>query len=177
MITEVSVGERKIRIVPRVLQDYLDKVDYIKSRREDPWALLRGLPVKLDAKDYTSFVEIAMTTCHLYSSSVTIQEEQRFDDSLEGLFFSLASGMKAAEPKPVNHRKTYDEEVRPQRIEIDKWKRRVAEARRLWDEATTDERNQISLALSVSDTRNAVKKSDGPPENEAVPETGQSQTS
>ena len=176
MVTEVSVGDRKIRIVPRVLQDYLDKVDYIKSRREDPWALLRGLPAQMNANDYTSFVEIAMSTCHLYSSSVTQQEEQRFDDSLEGLLFSLACGIAAAERSLPQQGNTYADKIRPKRLEIDVWKRRVSDALKLWREASTDERNQIQAALSVSDTRNAVKKSDGPPENEAAAETGQKQS-
>ena len=176
MITEVSVGDRKIRIVPRVLHDYLDKIDYIKSRREDPWALLRGLPTKINATDYTSFVEIAMSTCHLYSSSVTQQEEQRFDDSLEGLMFSLACGIAAAEQSPPPQGMTYADKIRPKRLEIDVWKRRVNDALKLWRDASADERNQIQAALSIADTRNAVKKSDGPPENEAAAETGQKQS-
>lgn len=177
MITEVSVGDRKVRIVPKALQDYLEKIDYIKSRREDPWALLRGLPAQMDVKDYTSFVEIAMSTCHLYSSSVTVQEEQRFDDSLEGLYFQLAAGIAAAESKSlVQKRQTYEDKIRPKRLEIDKWKQRVSEARLLWREASEEEQNQIKSALFISDTRNAVKKSDGPPESEAAPETGQKQS-
>lgn len=176
MITEVSVGDRKIRIVPRVLQDYLDKVDYIKSRREDPWALLRGLPTEMNVSDYTSFVEIAVSTCHLYSSSVTRQEEQRFDDSLEGLMFSIACGIAAAERSPKGSAQTYADKIRPKRLEIDVWKRRVNDALKLWREATADERNQIQAALSIADTRNAAKKSDGPPESEAAAETGQKQS-
>ena len=172
MITEVSVGDRIIRIVPRYLHDYLDKVDYIKSRREDPWALLRGLPTGMNSSDYTDFVSIAMSTCHLYSSSVTQQEELRFDDSLEGLMFSLACSIAAAEKMSSPPARTKEQAIRPKRLEIDVWKMRVSDALNIWRQATTDERNQLQAALNISDTRNAVKKSDGPPESEATPVAG-----
>lgn len=90
--------------------------------------------------------------------------------------FSIACGIAAAERSPKGSAQTYADKIRPKRLEIDVWKRRVNDALKLWREATADERNQIQAALSIADTRNAAKKSDGPPESEAAAETGQKQS-
>ena len=86
--------------------------------------------------------------------------------------FSLASSIAEAEKMSSPPARTKEQAIRPKRLEIDVWKRRVSDALSIWRQATTDERNQLQAALNISDTRNAVKKSDGPPESEATPVAG-----
>lgn len=174
MHTEVEVGGTRLRIVPKELHDYIRKVEFIKSRRQTPYDLLRGVPRSLPVQDWTAFVETAMRVVHTCSSSVPPVEEQAFDTSEEGLFYNLFVAIEMG--RGVKPEKSKLLQTPGQKDGPPDWQRGINEARKLWQQATSEERAALTAALFASDQMRAVKKSDGPPENEpkqAGPETAE----
>lgn len=146
MIT-VSIGVTEIEIKPKRLLDYVEKLDFIKSRRQRPWDLIQGFPEKITPENYKILVEIAMKTVYTQSSSVSIEEELFFDKSEEGFYYDL---WRCLPPVPV---------AKGGKKEL--WNQGIQRARLLWESATSEEKQKIQFALSVVDERHLEKNDDG----------------
>lgn len=147
MIT-VQVGDESVVLVPRSLQDYIHKVDYIKKRRPSPYEALDGVPESMSADGKQKIAEIALTS-YMKMSSVSFEEELAFDCSLEGFYYSLWQGAKASmkgwsKLTPIQG---------------------VSAARDWFDKLDNKKATEIRLALRGLDQRALAKNSDGPPEN------------
>ena len=164
MIT-VEVGGTRLQIVPKRLHDYIRKVEFIKSRRRTPWDLLRDVPRSLPVADWTAFVETAMRTVHQCSSSVPPAEEHAFDTSEEGLFFNLFVAIEMGRGQKPEKSKLLQPAGKKE-DGLPDWHKGINEARRLWEQATSEERAALTAALFATDQMRAVKKSDGPSESE-----------
>lgn len=145
MIT-VSIGGKDIVVKPRYLIDFVEKVDFIKSRRATPWSLIQGFPPKLDEENYKILVGIAMKTVYSQSSSVSIEEEMYFDKSDEGFLFSLWKCIPAS----------------PAKGKQEDFKAGFSRVNALWESATSEEKAELKVALLATDERNNLKNSDGP---------------
>lgn len=163
MIT-VEVGGTRLQIVPKRLHDYIRKVEFIKSRRSPAWDLLRGIPRSLPVADWTAFVETAMRTVHQCSSSVGAQEEAAFDTSEEGLFYNLFVAIEMGRGQKPEKSKLLQQPG--QKDGIPDWHKGINEARKLWEQATSEERAALTAALFATDQMRAIKKSDGPSESD-----------
>lgn len=151
MIT-VSIGVTEIEIKPKRLLDYVEKLDFIKSRRQRPWDLIQGFPDKITPDNYKILVEIAMKTVYTQSSSVSMEEELFFDKSEEGFYYDLWRCLPSI---PV--------------AKAELWNHGIQRARLLWESATSEEKQKINFALSVVDERNLEKNADGLSENSHPP--------
>ena len=165
MIT-VEVGGTRLQIVPKRLHDYIRKVEFIKSRRSTPWNLLRDVPRSLPVADWTAFVETAMRTAHQCSSSVTPAEEHAFDTSEEGLFYNLFVAIEMGRGRKPERSRLLQSDSRKPEDALPDWHKGINEARRLWEQATSEERAELTAALFATDQIRAIKKSDGPSESE-----------
>ena len=163
---KVRVGDLELSISPRKLINYIEKVQFIKSRRPTPWDLMKGVPKTLSVADYTAYVETAMKTVYTHASAVGIQEEIDFDTSPEGFFWTLWKCM-VPDRASVKKKVTMAEASAVQ----EPWEAGLLKARALWEAATDDEKRQIRMALDASDQMRQVKNSDGPPETNS-PEAG-----
>lgn len=152
MIT-VSIGGKDIVVKPKHLIDYVEKVDFIKSRRATPWSLIQGFPPKLDEENYKILVGLAMKTVYSQSSSVSIEEEICFDKSDEGFLYSLWKCI----PGPNIKGKPED------------WKTGFNRVNRLWESATPEEKAELKVALLATDESNNLKNSDGPSGDQIPP--------
>ncbi len=150
MIT-VSIGLTEIEIKPKRLLDYVEKLDFIKSRRQRPWDLIQGFPDKITPENYKILVEIAMKTVYTQSSSVSIEEELFFDKSEEGFYYDLWRCLPSLPAGKAGKKET--------------WSQGIQRARLLWESATSDEKQQINFAMSVVDERRLEKNGDGLSEN------------
>lgn len=157
MIT-VRVGGTELVIVPKRLLSYIEKCDYIKSRRVKPWDLLSGIPSSIKANDYQSFVEVAMSTVYQNSSFVSVEEELSFDRSEEGFYYDLWRSIEAGRKKGQPGRRSKLLKAPSEFTAADG----IHEARLLWESATADEKQEIVIALKATDERAAIKKSSGP---------------
>jgi len=167
----VSVGEQKLLIKPARLVDLISKVDYMKSRRPGVWDLLKQLPRNLKADTYESFVRVAMSVVHTNGTSVGVDEELAFDNSLEGFYWMLWQCM---ESRPKAKKKTFFDSGKdavddPLAIE----RAGIASARSLWESATDDEKKQLRLAMMGVNP--LPKNSDGPPSSETTGPESQNQ--
>ena len=147
MIT-VIIGEEKVVLVPRALQDYIHKVDYIKTRRPSPYAALEGVPSEMTAVGKSVMAEGAMKA-YMQLSSVSFDEELAFDCSFEGFFYSLWQAAKAS---------------------IQGWKdlkpsAGIVKAKDWYNGLEPEKAEEVSLALRGIDQRTLAKNSDGPQEN------------
>jgi len=154
MIT-VSIGGKDIVVKPKHLIDYVDKVDFIKSRRATPWSLIQGFPPKLDEENYKILVSLAMKTVYSQSSSVSVEEELFFDKSEEGFLYSLWKCI------PVG----------PVKGKPEDFKAGFARVNKLWDSATPEEKAELKIALFATDEGNNLKNSDGPSGEQSPPGT------
>lgn len=159
----VEIGGTRLQIVPKRLHDYIRKVEFIKSRRRTPWDLLRDVPRSLPVQDWTAFVEIAMKTVHQCSSSVPPAEEQAFDTSEEGLFYNIFIAIELGRGQKPEKSKLLQPAA--QKDAPPDWQRGINEARRLWEDATSEERAALTAALFATDEMRGIKKSDGQPES------------
>lgn len=162
----VRVGDLELSISPRRLINYIEKVQFIKSRRPAPWDLMKGVPKTLSVADYTAYVETAMKTVYTHASAVGIQEEMDFDTSAEGFYWSLWKCM-VPDRSSVRARVSMADAGSSQ----EPWEAGVLRAKALWEAANDDEKRQIRMALDASDQMRQVKNSDGPPETNS-PEPG-----
>jgi hypothetical protein len=155
-------------ITPKTLLDYCEKVDFIKSRRPSPWQLLRDIPNTLTVDSYSAFVAEAMKACVTASSSVSVLEEMNFDTSEEGFFYDLWRSLEYSRKKHGSAKGlTVLERDRLKAPEP--WRRGIMEAKKIWEMATTAEKQEIRMALNAADQMTQVKNSDGPPESSSNP--------
>ena len=146
MIT-VEVGELKVVLVPRSLQNYIDKVDYIKARRPSPYASLDGIPAEMTADGKQKMAEIALKS-YMQMSSVSFDEEIAFDCSFEGFYYSVWQAAKAS---------------------IAGWEKLkglvgVVMAKDWFEGLSPEKATEVRLAIRGIDQRALAKNSDGPPE-------------
>lgn len=154
MIT-VSIGVTEIEIKPKRLLDYVEKLDFIKSRRQRPWDLIQGFPEKITQENYIILVGIAMKTVYTQSSSVSIEEELFFDKSEEGFYYDLWRCLPSVPVSKGAKKET--------------WSQGINRARLLWESATPEEKQKINFALSAVDERHLEKNDDGLSENSLPP--------
>lgn len=159
----VSVGEQRLLIKPRRLINYIEKVNYIRSRRPGVWDLLKQLPRTFQADTYQSFVREAMSVVHASQTVVSIEEELNFDNSAEGFFWTLWKCMPASGGKKQQKRTFFEGESQQS---DDPSIQGIQQAKILWESATDDEKQQIRLALNAVEQR--IKNSDGPPSSETT---------
>jgi len=147
-VITVTVGEEKVVLVPRSLQDYIHKVDYIKTRRPSPYEALDGIPGTMSADGKQKMAEIALKS-YMQLSSVSFDEELAFDCSFEGFYYSVWQAAKASIPG---------------------WDKLTSSAgvikAKEWFEALEFEKaTEVRLAIRGIDQRTLAKNSDGPQEN------------
>ncbi len=147
MIT-VSIGGKEIVVKPKRLLDYVEKLDFIKSRRAPPWSLIQGFPPEMTEENYKILVGIAMKTVYAQSSSVSYEEELFFDKSEEGFLYSL---WKCCPVKTAKGKK-------------ESWQEGINRVNLMWESATDEEKMELKLALLATDESNNLKNSDGPSE-------------
>ncbi len=152
MIT-VSIGGKEIVVKPKRLLDYVEKLDFIKSRRNRPWDLIQGFPPELTEENYKILVGIAMKTVYSTSSSVSHEEELFFDRSKEGFFYDMWRCLPVVKLGKLS-------ETPIQGIE---------RARVLWESATPEEKDELKIALYATDESNNLKNSDGPSDTLSQP--------
>jgi hypothetical protein len=154
MIT-VSIGGKDIQVKPKHLIDYVEKIDFIKSRRATPWSLIQGFPPKLDEENYKTLVGLAMKTVYSQSSSVSIEEELCFDKSDEGFLYSLWRCIPAQKTKG----------------KPEDWKTGLNRVNAIWEKATSEEKMELKTALLATDESNNLGNSDGPSGEQSPPGT------
>lgn len=157
MIT-VSIGGKEIVVKPKKLLDYVEKLDFIKSRRTRPWDLISGFPKELTEENYKILVATAMRVVYMNSSSVTPEEEILFDKSTEGFFYDMWRQMGKG------MRKSGTKEMR-----AETWQEGIQRAQQTWDSATVEEKNQLKIALFATDEGNNLGNSDGPSDPSPTP--------
>lgn len=148
MIT-VEVGDLKVSLVPRTLQNYIEKVDYIKSRRPSPYASLSGIPDSMSADGKQKMAEIALQS-FMKMSSVSFEEEIVFDTSFEGFYYSVWQAAKNCMPG-WSKLSGFDG---------------VAKAREWFEQLDNDKATEVRLAIRGIDQRSLAKNSDGLQENQ-----------
>lgn len=147
MIT-VEVDGAKVTLVPRSLHNYIDKVDYIKSRRPSPYASLSGIPDNMSAEGKQKMAEIALQS-YMKMSSVSFEEELAFDCTFEGFYYSVWQAAKNCMPGWVKL-SGFDG---------------VAAAKTWFDLLPEEKGTEVRLAIRGIDQRPLAKNSDGPQEN------------
>jgi hypothetical protein len=139
MIT-ISLGGKEIVVRPKQLLDYVEKLDFIKARRQQPYDLLKDWPQEKGAKGAEAgkmLIQLAMETVYTRSSSVSIEEEICFDKSEEGFYFDLWRCIRT-DPKQD-------------------WRVGINEARALFEKATLEEKMRLRMALEGTDETNNLK--------------------
>lgn len=162
----VRVGGTELMIVPKRLLNYVEKCDYIKSRRCRPWDLLKGIPRSISANDFQSFVEVAMATVYASSSFVSFEEELQFDKSQEGFLYQLWRGIEAGRQKQTGKRRS--KLLGETQSEMDPLTG-IQEAKLLWDSASDDEKDALIRAINATDEAAGIKKSSGPSKSSDQP--------
>lgn len=158
MIT-VSIGGKDVVVKPKHLIDYVEKVDFIKTRRGTPYDLVRDFPKEKDLEGTRALVEIAMRTVYTNSSSVSIDEELCFDRSEEGFYWEI---WKCLPELPL---------VRGKPPETAR--EGINRAKRIWESGTSDEKNALRFAIASVDERSNLGNFEGPSETSPP---GQQQT-
>lgn len=133
----VTVNGVELLIKPKCLQDYVDKIDFIKTRRMSPLDLMQGFSHKAQPDVYENFLKMAMHTVYTSSSTVSFEEEVAFDKSEEGFYFELWRCLPE--------------------IPKEKWKDGINRARKLWESASKEEKNQLIAAQNATDERGHSK--------------------
>ena len=159
---QVSVGEQKLLIKPRRLINYVEKVEYIRSRRPGVWDLLKQFPRTFQADTYQSLVREAMSVVYTTGTTVGIQEEIDFDNSPEGFYWTLWKCMPPV--AQAKSKKTFFESEKPR--DEDPVVQGIQRAKLLWESATDIEKTEIRIALNAADPQ--IKNSDGPPSAETT---------
>ena len=150
---EVMVGGQTLKITPKRLLDYCEKIDFIKMRRGNPATLVEGFPEGMTEANYKIMVKMAMETVIQNASSVSVQEEIAFDTSEEGFFYNMWRCM----PKPAAKK------IKGQMVG-ESWRDGVNRAKRLWDSGTKEEKTALLNAMNSVDETSLLKNSSGPSE-------------
>lgn len=138
----VTVNGVELLIKPKRLLDYVDKLDFIKTRRKSPADLMQGIPTTIQKDRYDDLMRIAMHTVYTSSSSVSWEEELSFDKSEEGFYYDLWRCLP-----PVEGKKGAKES----------WKEGLNRARALWESATMEEKRALTSAMNMVDERSLEK--------------------
>ena len=148
----VNIKGVDVQVKPKRLLDYIEKVDFIKSRRRNVFQLLSGRPEtgKLTQEQFDRLFRIGCEVVYAMSSSVTIEEELAFDRSEEGFFYDMWRCLGATEGELVING--------------------IRRAEQLWKSMTDTERRQIVDAINQVDERRHIKNSDGPDSKSPGPE-------
>lgn len=152
-MSTLSIGGKEIVVKPKHLIDYVDKVDFIKSRRATPFSLIQDFPPNMTEENYKILVGIAMKTVYTQSSSVSLEEEICFDKSDEGFLYGLWKCIPVPAVKGVPEH----------------WKAGFARVNRLWESATPEEKIALKFALQATDEAHNLKNSDGPSDQQTPP--------
>ena len=155
---DVMVGGQTLKITPKRLLDYCEKIDFIKMRRGNAATLVEGFPEGMTEQNYKILVGIAMEKVLQNASSVSVQEEIAFDTSEEGFFYDLWRCM----PKPPAKK------VKGQMV-TESWRDGINRAKRLWDSATSEEQRGLLTAIRSVDETSLLKNSSGPSEPQSPP--------
>jgi hypothetical protein len=155
MIT-VEIGSERVTIVPRSLQCYMDKVDFIKSRRLSPAQSLAGMLNPKNPEGNQKVTEIAIAAC-MKMSSVSFEEELQFDMSFEGFYYSIWQGLMGS--------KTEWKKLQP--------KQGIDAARQWFDALDDHKKTEVRMALRGIDQRSLAKNSNGLPETTEEAEVSQ----
>ncbi len=145
MITVDLNGER-VTIRPRSLHSYIEKSDYIKSRRPSPYVSLRDLPKQKSQASTDRYLELAVMAS-MRMSSVGFEEEMDFDGSLEGVYYAIWQALKG-------HFK-WSEDGHEGVDKAEKW----------YTELSADSKIKVLSAIRGTDERKIAKNSAGPAEN------------
>lgn len=145
MIT-LDINNDRVAVRPRSLHSYIEKIDYIKSRRPSPYSSLRDLPKQKNSEAHAKFVEIAMMAS-MKLSAVGLEEELYFDSSFEGFFYTVWQAVRA-------HFKWSAEGLVG-----------VNQAEQWYMGLNDDHKEQVRFAIRGVDERSLAKNSDGPEEN------------
>lgn len=148
MIT-ISLGGTEIVVRPKRLLDYVEKIDFIKSRRQQPYHLVRDFPQEKGPKGAEGMkliVQMALETVYTRSSSVSVEEEICFDGSWEGFYYNAWRCVRT------------DPKQNP--LDGIRW------MEKLFDKATPEERINLRMALEATDESHNLKNSDGPSESQ-----------
>ncbi len=142
MINVTLKGEQ-VAVKPATLHRYIEKVEYIKSRRLSPIDALKNLPAGITQDNYAKMVEIAISSS-MRMSSVPFEEEMLFEGSQEGFYYNVYQALR-------DHFKWGSDGL----AGVDK-------AERFYE--SLDEADKISLRLAMRgvDERSLAKNSDGP---------------
>lgn len=141
MIT-LELKKERVTIRPRSLHEYIEKVDYIKSRRPSAYSALRDLPKGASADGRAKFVEIAMMAS-MKLSCVSLEEELNFDTSFEGFYYTVWQAAKASMKWPDDAAKG------------------VNVAEHWYSDLDDEEKAQVRFAIRGIDQRSLAKNSDG----------------
>ena len=150
---DVMVGGQTLKITPKRLLDYCEKIDFIKMRRGNPATLVDGFPEEMTPENYKILVKTAMEAVIQNSSSVSVQEEIAFDTSEEGFFYNMWRSMPKPPKKKVKGRTVGES-----------WRDGINRAKRLWESATKEEQRDILSAIRSVDETSLLKNSSGPSE-------------
>lgn len=140
----VNIKGVDVQVKPKRLLDYIEKVDFIKSRRRNVFQLLSGRPEtgKLNQEQFDRLFRIGCEVVYAMSSSVTIEEELAFDRSEEGFYYDMWRCVGAEQGEhPLNG---------------------IRRAEQMWKTMTDQERRDFVAALNQVDERRNIKNSDGP---------------
>lgn len=144
MIT-ISLCGTEIVVRPKTLLDYVEKLDFIKSRRATPYDLARTFLTKAsnerDVAGNQAVIAEAMRTVYCRSSSVSSEEQIEFEHSKEGRYYDLWRCCRLSGESPLDG---------------------INRIEKLYNGATEEERSALILALNGVDERNLRKNSDGP---------------
>lgn len=154
----VMVGGQTLKITPKRLLDYCEKIDFIKMRRGNPASLVEGFPENMTEANYKILVKTAMEAVIQNSSSVSVQEEIAFDTSEEGFFYDMWRCM----PKPA------PKKVKGQMLE-ESWRVGINRAKKLWESATKEEQRDLLNAMRSVDETSLLKNSSGPNDLQSPP--------
>ena len=144
----VDVAGTKFKVTPKPLLCYIEKLEYIKSRRRTIWQLLAGMPKSdgVSPEKFDNLFKIACETVYHHSSFVSLEEELEFDRSQEGIMFRLWQGTD--------------------RLENENPVAGVGRIAKLWQSATSQEQTQMLVIMNQRDQRAMSKNSDGPSESQ-----------
>lgn len=155
---DVMVGGQTLKITPKRLLDYCEKIDFIKMRRGNPATLVDGFPEGMTEANYKILVKMAMETVIQNASSVSVQEEIAFDTSEEGFFYNMWRCMPKPAPKKTKGQ-----------IVGESWRDGINRAKRLWDSSTKEEKKELLNAMNSVDETSLLKNSSGPSEPQSPP--------
>jgi len=164
MITITLKGE-KVTVKPSALHVYLERIEYIKSRRMSPIDALKNLPPGITEANYAKFVEIAISSS-MKLSSVSFDEEMAFEASQEGFYLTVFQALKEHMTRKDSAEKWPTDPIKG-----------VSSASFYYETLSDEEKTTLRLAMRGVDERALAKNSDSPTPPEPGPESKPSEQS